>query len=190
LRDWSAGDAQAARRLLPLVYDDLRRTARAFARRERRSHTLSPTAVVHEAWIQLIGSDVQFSEVAWQSREHFLGVAARRMRRILIDYARRRCRAKRGGGLDRVPLFDSSATADATREDTLLWHLAIDRALHRLELFAPQDARIVELRYFGGLTLEETAEYLGVSRRTVVRCWRRARAWLLAELEEGTDPGP
>ena len=187
LEDWSLGDDTAPARLLPLIYDDLRRTARSFGRAERADHTLPPTAVVHEAWIQMVGSNVQITEAPWQSREHFLGVAALTMRRVLVDYARRRGRVKRGGRLQRVPLFDDTLVEQADRESRLLAHVAIDRALDRLETFAPQEARVVELRFFGGLTIEQAADCLGVSRRTAVRLWRRARAWLQAELDEDSE---
>jgi len=139
LRRWSDGDEEAPLHLLPLVYDDLRHTARAFARNERAHHTLPPTAVVHEAWIQLVErSGVQNPE-GWHSREHFLGVAARAMRRILVDHARRRGRLKRGGNASRVPLLDDDAVAPATSEDALVAHLQVDQALERLERFAPQE---------------------------------------------------
>ena len=183
LRDWHAGDEDAPARLLPLVYGDLRRVARALARGERRNHTLQPTAVVHEAWIQLVGSGVQSPEAEWQSREHFLAIAARAMRRVLVDYARRRNRIKRGAGIEQVPLLEDTDAPSAEAEGSLNLHLAVHHALDRLESFAPQEARVVELRVFGGLTLDESADCLGVSRRTAVRLWRRARAWLEAELE-------
>ena len=184
LRRWSVGDEEAVSRLLPLVYEDLRRTARTLARRERQGHTLSPTALAHEAWIQLIERPpIQGPGTTWQSREHFFGVAAHTMRRVLVDYARRRNRSKRRAGRQRVPLFEETG-ADRHDDEPFLLHLAVDRALARLERFAPEDARIVELRFFGGFTLEETAECVGLSRRTVVRTWARAKAWLRAELEQ------
>lgn len=166
---------------MSLLYEEMRRIARALARGERRDHTLEPTAVVHEAWIQLLGRNaVQDSEPTWRSREHFLGVAATAMRHVLVDYARKRNSAKRGGGLRREPLFAETRIGGRSREDLLELH----QALERLEKFAPLEARVVELRFFGGLTLDETAEFVGLSRRTVVRIWRRAKAWLGAELAE------
>lgn len=181
LRSWSGGDSGASNQLLPLVYDEMRRIARALARGERRDHTLQSTALVHEAWIQLVGPrGVQSSEPAWQSRSHFLGLAARVMRRVLVDHARRRGRSKRGGHLRRRPLDEAASFSPAPSEEIVALHLALER----LEGFAPREARVVELRFFGGLTLEETAEFVGVSRRSVVRAWRRAKAWLAAELAE------
>ncbi len=183
LRLWSEGDQQASEHALLLLYDDLRRAAHGIAWRERPDHTLEPTAVVHEAWIQMVGArGVQASGVHWQSREHFLGVAARTMRRVLVDHARRRSRAKRGGHRRRVPLGESIGAGPAEPDAAWALHLELDRALEALERFAPVEARVVEARFYGGLTLEETAEVLGVSRRTIVRTWRRARAWLRAEL--------
>ena len=165
-----------------MLYEQLRRIARTLAAGERREHTLPPTAIVHEAWIQLVGPrGVQRSELVWQSREHFLGVAARVMRRVLVDHARRRNRVKRGGGLQREPLVEGSGSVPAASEELLALHLALER----LEQFAALEARVVELRFFAGLTLEETAEFVGLSRRTVVRVWQRARAWLGAELAGG-----
>ena len=187
LQQWHEGDDDAPSRLLPLLYDDLRRVARGYSRGERKNHTLQPTAVVHEAWIQLLGPGVQSPEIVWKSREHFLGVAARVMRRVLVDYARQHNRLKRGAQFIKVPLIEADAVADSSDpsgQRALDLHLAIDRSLERLEQISPQDARVVELRFYGGLTLEQTADCLGVSRRTVVRAWRRARAWLHAELED------
>ena len=183
LQQWRDGDDDAPSRLLPLLYDDLRRVARGYSRGERNNHTLQPTAIVHEAWIQLLGPGVQSPEIRWKSREHFMGIAARVMRRILVDYARQHNRLKRGAQFIKVPLMEADAVADTSGHRTLDLHLAVDRSLSRLEQVSPQDARVVELRFYGGLTLEQTADCLGVSRRTVVRVWRRARAWLHAELE-------
>lgn len=164
---------------MPWLYSEMRRIARAIAVGERRDHTLEPTALVHEVWIQLVGPrGVQSSGLVWQSRAHFLGVAARVMRRVLVDHARRRNRAKRGGGLRREPLFEGIASRPAQAEELLALHMALES----LERFAPLEARVVELRFFGGLTVDETAEFVGLSRRSVVRVWRRARAWLTSEL--------
>ncbi len=186
LKSWSGGDQQALETLTPLLYSEMRRIAGALAFGERHDHTLQPTAVVHEAWIQLIGPrGVQSPELVWRSREHFLGVAARAMRRVLVDYARRRNRTKRGGGLRRAPLLEDTGSAPRTLGASAEGLLSLHLALERLERFAPLEARVVESRFFGGLTLEETAEFLGVSRRTVVRVWRRAKAWLGAELAGG-----
>lgn len=179
LEQWGEKDPRASERLMSLLYEELRRIARALARGERDDHTLEPTAVVHEAWIQLLGRQgVQESEPKWQSREHFLGVAATAMRHVLVDYARKKNRVKRGGGLKREPLFEEALGGAESRMELLELH----QVLERLEQFAPLEARVVEARFFGGLTLEETAGFLGVSRKTVVRIWRRARAWLGAEL--------
>ena len=187
LRDWYEGDDQAPSRLLPLVYEDLCRIAHAYSRSERRTNPLQPTAVVHEAWIQLIDYGIQDSESPWQSREHFLGIAARIMRRVLVDYARFRGRDKRGARFVHVPLWEETDLAATELEDRHALYLAIDQALERLEGFAPQEARVVELKFFGGLTLDQIAEFIGVSRSSVIRLWKRARAWLQAELEEGTQ---
>ncbi len=173
---WSEGRAEALDDLMPLVYDELRRLASSYVRRERSDRALQPTAVVHEAYLRLIDQRVH-----WRNRAHFFGVAAQMMRRVLVDSARAEKADKRGAGWTRVALVDDlvpSATADV---DLLL----LDDALRRLAVFDPQQARIVELRYFGGLTIEEAAEVLKVSPATVVREWTTARAWLRAEL-----PGP
>ena len=135
----------------------------------------------------MVGSDIQLPERTWQSREHFLSIAARTMRRVLVGYARRRGRLKRGAQYRHVPLFDESKEVQHGRHVRPFVHLAVDQALDRLERFAPDEARVVELRFFGGLTLDQTADCMGVSRRTVVRLWRRARAWLRSQLGDEGD---
>ena len=175
LQAWSDGDETALTHLMPLVEAELRRLARGCMGRERKGHTLQPTALVNEAFLRLAGAH----DVRWQGRAHFMGIAARLMRRVLVDHARSRGYKKRGGGAERVPLDDALLEA----AEPALTVVELDRAL---EAFATVDARrsqVVELRYFGGLTLEETAEVLHVSVETVKRDWRLARLWLLRELE-------
>lgn len=172
------GDGQPARdELIALVYDELRRLAAAYLKRERPDHTLQPTALVHEAYIRLIGQE----GVRWQNRSHFIGVAAQMMRRVLLDHARGRNRDKRGGGEPRLSL----AEADRFAFDEAVDLIALDEALERLSRSYPQKARVVELRFFGGLSIEEAASVLGVSDSTVERDWKFARAWLLGELGNG-----
>lgn len=171
LRD---GDAAALDRLVPLVHAELRRLARAQLRRERPGHTLQATALAHEAYLRLVGLDA----IDWRDRAHFFGVAAGVMRRILIDHARRRRAARRGGGAPPVPLEDVDPAAPERPEELI----ALDEALERLRALDPRQERIVELRFFGGLEVAETAAVLGVSERTVKRDWAVARAWLRAEL--------
>ena len=172
LKDWSGGDREALERLMPVVYGELRRLAASYLRSERPDHTLQPTALVHEAYMRL--SDQR--SVEWANRSHFFHIAARIMRRILVDHARRRRAAKRDAASFRVTLADAEA---ADRAPELI---ALDTALSGLEKLDPQQARIVELRFFGGLTVEETAEATGVSTATVKREWRTARAWLQREI--------
>ena len=173
LRDWRGGDERALDALAPLVYDDLRRLAGHYMGAERPSHTLQPTALVHEAFVRLVHADVP-----WQDRAHFLSVAARAMRRILVDHARSHGRKKRGGGVPHVPLenFDAPA-ADAGAEI-----LELDEALERLSRLDERKARTIELVYFGGLKQTEAAEVLEISVATVERELRQARAWLHREL--------
>ena len=173
LREWSAGDASAADRLLPLVYAELRRIAAGYLRRERTGHTLQPTALVNEAWLRL-GNQAS----PWQNRAHFLGVAAGAMRRVLVDHARRRQAQKRGGRELRVTLTDGM-TAGAGNELDLV---RLDEALERLAALDGRQARMVTMRFFAGLTVEETAAALGVSEKTVKRDWSAARAFLHREL--------
>ena len=175
LQAWSDGDEHALAQLMPLVEAELRRLARGCMGRERKGHTLQATALVNEAFLRFAGA----RRVRWQDRAHFMGIAARLMRRVLVDHARSRGYQKRGGGAERVPLDDALLEA-AEPAFTLL---ELDRAL---EAFATVDARrshVVELRFFGGLTLDETADILHVSVETVKRDWRLARLWLLRELE-------
>jgi RNA polymerase sigma-70 factor, ECF subfamily len=175
LRQWTEGDQDALQKLMPIVYEELRRLAGHYLRLERPDHTLQPTALVHEAFLRLVGQ----REVVWQNRAHFFGIAAQMMRRILVDHARRRKAAKRDAPAFRVELEQPGAEA-ADREPELL---ALDEALTQLEAMDPRQGRIVELRFFGGLTVEETAEVAGISTATVKREWRTARAWLRRELD-------
>lgn len=174
---WSDGHREALEDLVPLVYDDLRRMAAGYMRHEGAGHALQPTALVHEAYVRLIDQ----RKVKWRNRAHFFGVAAGMMRRILVDQARRRRAEKRGGQWERVTLTGVEAAADGPDEvDVLTLH----GALGRLAAFDPRQERIVELRYFGGLTIEETAEVVGLSPATVVREWTIANAWLRADLSD------
>jgi RNA polymerase sigma-70 factor (ECF subfamily) len=172
---WSDGRREALDDLMPIVYADLRRVAAGYMRREAAGHALQPTALVHEAYVRLVDQ----KQVKWRNRAHFFGVAAVLMRRILVDHARRRRAEKRGGDWERVTLAGDEVAADTHKEIDVL---ALDEALKRLAEFDPQQARIVELRYFGGLTIEETAEIVGISAATVVREWTIAKAWLRADL--------
>ncbi len=177
------GEGDALEELLPLVYDELHRLAEARMRRERGDHTLQATALVHEAWLKLVDQ----RERAWENRNHFLAIAATAMRRILVNHAHGHRAAKRGGDRARVTL-DPSAAVLGERADDLL---ALDEALTRMADEFPDKARLVELRFFAGLTHEEIAEVQGVSVRTVERGWRLARAWLRRELSAGpTAAGP
>jgi RNA polymerase sigma-70 factor (ECF subfamily) len=171
---WSKGDKQALDKLVPLVYDELRRQAARYLRRERAGHTLQTTALIHEAYLRLVGQ----RNVQWQNRAHFFGIAAQLMRRILVDHARSKKRAKRGGSDVRVSL--SEATIKAPGEDLDI--VALDEALQRLAEIDEQQSRIVELRFFSGLTVEETAEVLSISTATVKRNWSMAKAWLHREI--------
>ena len=175
LIDWSEGDREALDRLIPVVYTELRRQAARHLRRERPGHTLQTTDLIHETYLRLVDQ----REVRWQNRAHFFAVAARLMRRILVDHARRRRRAKRGGPDARLPLEEALVIA-AEKSDVDL--LALDEALERLAAVNARQSRIVELRFFSGLSIEETAEVLGVSRTTVKDDWSVAKAWLYREL--------
>ena len=177
LRKASCGDDSAIKRLMPLVYDELRALAESYLQNERPDHTLQATALVNEAYVRLVKQD----GVDWQNRAHFFGVAAEMIRRILVDHARRHQRAKRGGGRRRM-LLDENIGLLAERDLDLL---ALDEAMDRLADFNKRAARVVELRFFGGLSREEVAEFLGISLRTVGDDWRLARAWLRRELEKG-----
>lgn len=176
LRAWGAGDAGAADALVPVVYAELRRQARSALRRERDGHTLQATALVHEAWLRLDGQH----DAQWESRGQFLAVAAQTMRRVLVDHERTRRALKRGGGATQVTLGDAEhAVAAPDAVDVL----ALDDALARLAIMDPRKARLVELRYFAGLSIPEVAATLGVSLATVGREWAVARMWLRRELE-------
>ena len=170
---WSKGDERALDALTPLVYGELRRLARSYMRQERAGHTLQSTALVHEAFLRLVDQRVQ-----WNSRAHFFGIAAQMMRRILVDHAKAQSTAKRGAGAVRIELEEGLATAPNRDVDLL----ALDEALERLTKVDPQRSRIVELRFFAGLSNEESAEVLGVSPATIQRQWAGARAWLFHEL--------
>jgi RNA polymerase sigma factor (TIGR02999 family) len=181
LDDWSRGDRAALDRLLPLVYRELRGVAARQLHRERNGHTLQPTALVHEAYLRL----VEQRDVDWQSRAHFFGVAAQVMRRILVDHARRQAARKRGDNLQRVPLEDVIDSSSTTEMPVI----GLDEALTRLEHVDRGLARIVELRAFGGLTIDEAAHVLRVSPSTVKRDWRTAKAWLTRELGGDNNRG-
>ena len=176
LRAWSEGDPGASNKLLPLVYRELRRLAAAQMRRERSDHTLQPTALVHEAYVRLVDQNLQ-----WKDRGHFFGVAARAMREVLIDYARRKGAKKRAGGVE-VPI-ENAEPAVAPRAFDLL---ALDQALHRLAGLDERQAHLVELRLFAGLTTGETAKVLDCSPATVSRDFRHAEAWLRREIRNST----
>ena len=178
LRAHAAGDSSALDRLLPRVYDELRRIARARLRHERTDHTLAPTDLVHEAFLKL----VPFQGVDWKDRAHFFAIASRAMRNVLVDHAMRRSAAKRGGGSTTLTLGEHGAAATETSLDDLI---ALSDALERLERLDPRQARVVECRFFGGLSLDETAEALHIAPATVSRDWTFARAWLHRELAAG-----
>ena len=176
LHDWSGGDHEAPERLMPLVYDEMRRVARSFLARERGGHTLQPTALVNEAYLRLVDQH----SVSWQNRAHFYGIAASMMRRVLIDHARAHATEKRGGGAVHLSFDD----VQVTLEERAASFVALDEALERLSQMDERKGQIVEMRFFGGLTDEEIAEVLGVSTRTVLRDWKTARLWLFRELSQ------
>lgn len=171
---WGSGDRAALDQLMPLVHDELRRMAHRYLGRERAGHTLQSAALVNEAYLKLIGE----RQMDWQNRAHFFAVAARVMRQILVDYARTRNRDRRGGGAQRVSLEDALAVASEQSAELV----ALDDALHGLAAFDERKSKVAELRFFGGLSVEETAEVLQVSPVTVMREWRLAKAWLYREL--------
>ena len=175
LQDWSHGDSAALERLLPLVYDELHRQAARYLRKERQGHTLQTTALIHEAYLKLLGQ----TQVEWQNREHFFAIAATAMRRILVDHARERHREKRGGQAENLAI---EATLQIASPEKSVDFIALDEALDRLAKLSTRQARVVELRYFSGLSNDETAEVLGVSTATVRNDWNIARAWLKQEL--------
>ncbi len=174
LKEWGDGRHDAIDQLLPRIYAELRRLASSYLRRERPDHTLQPTALVHEAFIKLVDQRA----VRWQNRAHFFGIAAQAMRRILVDHARAHAADKRGSGQRPVSLDEASIAIGAPDVDLI----ALDEVLTRLAALDPQQSRVVELRFFGGLTLDETAEVLNISPATVGREWTLAKAWLYAEL--------
>lgn len=174
------GDPSAARQLLPLVYEELRKLAAAKLANEKPGQTIQATALVHEAWLRLVGSD---AEIHWQGRGHFFGAAARAMQRILVENARRKKSLKAGGAYQRVPLFEAAASIDGRSDDVL----AIDEALAKLQRHDPRKAELVRLRYFAGLTLDEAARALGVSTATANNDWAYAKAWLRVEMSEAAE---
>jgi RNA polymerase sigma factor (TIGR02999 family) len=174
LLTWSNGNREALEELLPVVYSELRRIAARYFRHERPDHTLQPTGLVHEAYLKLIDQQ----RARWQNRAQFFGVAAQLMRRILVDHARTHGAAKRGGGVSPVTLVDAAGASSHRGVDVI----ALDAALTSLTSLYPDQGRLVELRYFGGMTIEETGEAMGISPATVKRQWAVARAWLLREL--------
>ena len=183
LVEWGKGSQPALDRLLPHVYDELRTLARSYLRRERPGHTVQTGTLVHEAFVRLI----EGHQVSWESRAHFFGIAARLMRQILVDHARRRNRTKRGGGIALLPLHDpetDAALARATSGEPLDV-VALDEALTQLAAVDPRKSRVVELRFFGALTVQETAVVLAVSPATVMNDWAFARAWLYRALGQG-----
>jgi RNA polymerase sigma factor (TIGR02999 family) len=176
LSRWRAGDRQALDALMPLVYEELRRLARHYLKQERPDHTLQSTALVHEAYVRLLGQNPP----EWKSRAHFFGVAAKLMRQILVDHARGHRAAKRGGNSLKLTLNDGLVG----RKGKDLNLLALDDALNNLAKLSPQQCHIVELRFFSGLTIEDTSEVLGISTATVKRNWTTARAWLFREMNQ------
>jgi len=183
LQEWQDGSRQALERLIPLVYNELHTLASRYLSRERGDHTLQPTALVNEAYLKLAGQRA----ADWQNRAHFYGIAAQLMRRIIVDHARHDGRVKRGGDVARISIDDADPAAPAAAVDPAD-AFALDRALTRLEALDPQQGRIVELRYFGGLTIQETAEVMKLSTGTVKRDWAVARAWLYREMTGGATP--
>ena len=177
LKAWSNGEQESLEKLMPLVYSELHRLAHRYIGRERQGHTLQATALVHEAYERLIN----LKEVSWQNRAHFFGVSAQLMRRILVDYARSRRYTKRGGEWRQVPLNEAVAVFRDRQTDIV----ALDDALRDLADLDPRKARVVEMRFFGGLSIDETAEVLHVSSETVLRDWRLAKVWLLRQLSQG-----
>ena len=182
LIEWSKGNREAAAGLMPLVYEELRRLARSYLQRERSGHTLQATGLVHEAYLRLVDQKT----TNWKNRAHFFGVAATMMRRILVDHARHHRAEKRGGEWNQVT-FDEAVAFSPTRNINVI---ALDDALRDLATLNPQHSQIVELRFFGGLTVEEVAEVLDTSQRTVEREWRMARAWLRRQIFGDTPDEP
>lgn len=177
LQQWSDGGKEASDKLMPLVYDELRRQASRYMRRERIGHTLQTTALIHEAYLKLIDQ----RDVNWQNRAHFFGVAAQAMKRILVDYAKSRHREKRGGEAENMPLDEARFVISDGKSVDLI---ELDEALTRFAEFDPQQAKIVELKYFAGMKIEEIAEALRLSPATVKREWNSAKAWLHSEISK------
>ena len=175
LVEWRRGNQAALDELFPIVYDELRRLARSYLRQERPGHTLQPTALVHEAYLRLVGQ----RSVSWENRAQFFGLAAQMMRRILVNHALGRHAAKRGGDVRRIPLDDALEALESRHVDVI----ALDSALTALHVLDPRQSQIVELRFFGGLTVDETAEVVGISPATVKREWTAAKLWLLREID-------
>jgi RNA polymerase sigma-70 factor (ECF subfamily) len=180
LRAWSGGDQSAIKRLTPIVYEELRRLSRRYLKRERTGHSLQTTALVNEAYVRL----VDYKRMQWQDRAHFFAVSAQLMRRILVEHARRH-NLKRGAGVRHVSLEEAAMVGDDRAADLV----ALDDAMSALARHDPRKVQVVEMRFFGGLSVEETAEVLKVSAVTVMRDWSTARAWLYRELTGGTDDG-
>ena len=178
LAEVTAGNGDATERLMPLVYDQMRQIAQRLLRHESSGHTLQPTALVNEAFLRLAGN----ANIDWQGKTHFFAVGAKVMRRILVDHARGKMTQKRGGGQCRIPLSDELCVSNRKDEDVL----AIEEALEKLESLDERQAKVVELRFYGGLTVDEVAEALGVSKRTVESDWTMVRAWLRRELSGET----
>ena len=175
LNQWSDGDAEVLDDLMPLVYKELRRQAAGYLRRERADHTLQPTALINEVYLKLIDQ----RDVKWQNRAHFFAISAQAMRRILVDYARERKREKRGGAAENLPLDEALTIVSQEKSVDLV---ALDEALNKLAKFDERQAKVVELRYFSGLSIDETAEVLNVSNVTIRRDWTMAKAWLHQEI--------
>ena len=177
LMDWGKGDAQALNQLMPLVYNELHRIAGRYLRNERPNHTLQTTALINEAYVRIVDG----KSVKWQDRAHFFGVAAQIMRHILVDHARSSRSAKRGGGVQKLTLDEAVAGSQERNLDLV----ALNDSLNSLAQIDPQQSRIIELRFFGGLTIEETAEVMSISPATVKRDWNMAKAWLYGEINRG-----
>lgn len=181
LLNWSGGDRDAPAKLMPLVYNELRRLARDHLRRERPDHTLQPTALVNEVYLRLVDQ----RRVSWQTRAQFFGLAAQLMRHVLVDHARSRAAAKRGGLIHKLSLDEACMAPEEVAAELV----ALDEALVRLAAIDERKSRVVEMRFFGGLSVEETAEALGVSDKTVMRDWRVAKMWLHRELSGSVEDG-
>jgi RNA polymerase sigma factor (TIGR02999 family) len=175
LIELTEGNKEVVNQILPHIYDELRKLASSYLRRERSNHTLQPTALVHEAYMKLIDQN----RVQWQNRAHFFGIAAQVMRRILMDHARKHTADKRGGEFEKLPIEEEILIVSQDKSSELL---ALDEALEELSKIDPDKAKIVELRYFGGLSIEETAEVMGVSVPTINRHWKMAKAWLYSQV--------